>query len=54
MQTDYSWARRRASEYLYHRNHYDTQTGKELSLKGIGKDYDGIYDYVLKKAGGGE
>ena len=27
---------------------YDTQTGKELSLKDVVSDYDGIYEYVKK------
>ena len=28
---------------------YDTQTGKELSLKDVVSDYDGIYEYVKKQ-----
>lgn len=49
MQTDYSWLGGAHPNTYITGITYDTQTGKELSLKGIAKDYDGIYDYVLKK-----
>lgn len=49
MQTDYSWLGGAHPNTYITGITYDTQTGQELSLKDIAKDYDGIYDYVLKK-----
>lgn len=49
MQTDYSWMGGAHPNTFINGITYDTQTGKELSLKDIVKDYDGIYDEVLKK-----
>lgn len=48
-QTEYTWLGG-AHPYTYVTGiTYDTKTGKELSLKDISADYDGIYDYVCKK-----
>ena len=48
-QTEYTWLGG-AHPYTYITGiTYDTKTGKELSLKDIAADYDGIYDYVCKK-----
>ena len=49
MQTDYSWMGGAHPNTFITGITYDTQTGKELSLKDIVKDYDGVYDEVLKK-----
>lgn len=48
-QADYSWLGG-AHPYTYVNGiNYDSQTGTELSLKDIAKDYDGVYAYVCKK-----
>ena len=49
MQTDYSWLGGAHPNTYITGITYDTQTGQELFLKDIAKDYDGIYDYVIKK-----
>lgn len=48
-QTDYTWCGGAHPYTSVNGITYDSQTGLELSLKDIAKDYDGIYTYVCKK-----
>lgn len=48
-QTDYTWYGGAHPYTSVNGITYDSQTGTELSLKDIAKDYDGIYAYVCKK-----